>query len=94
MQNILRRKDLFAFALLMQSLSQQAMAQGLSNANTLMQNILTVMQGISVAVVSIAVMWVGYKMVFQHARWSEVANIVIGALFIGGAGAIASWLLG
>ena len=38
-------------------------------------------------------MWVGFKLAFQHAKWSEVSNIVIGAIIVGGAAGIASWLL-
>jgi type IV secretion system protein VirB2 len=69
-------------------------AQGLSKVNSLLQNLLTLLQGASAVIVAIAVIAVGYKMIFQQARWSEVSNIVIGALFIGGASSIASWLLG
>ena len=74
--------------------SAQAFAQGLSNVNTILQNVLTVLQGASAVIVAIAVITVGYRMIFHHARWSEVSNIVIGALFIGGATSIAGWLLG
>jgi type IV secretion system protein VirB2 len=71
-----------------------ARAQQLSNVTTLLQNVLTVMQGVAVVAVSIAIIWVGYKLVFQQARWSDVANIIFGAAFIGGASSIAHWLLG
>jgi len=74
--------------------SERAIAQGLSNVNTILQSVLTVLQGASAVIVAIAVITVGYRMIFQHARWSEVSNIVIGALFIGGATSIAGWLLG
>jgi len=73
--------------------SGAACAQGLSKVNTLLQNVLTLLQGASAVIVAIAVIMVGYRMIFQHARWSEVSNIVIGALFIGAASSIASWLL-
>jgi type IV secretory pathway VirB2 component (pilin) len=66
----------------------------LTSVNTLLQNVLNVMQGIGVVAVSIAILYVGYKMVFQQARWSDIANIVFGAAFIGGATSIAHWLLG
>lgn len=74
--------------------SPKVFAQGLSNVTTILQNVLTVLQGASAVIVAIAVITVGYRMIFQHARWSEVSNIVIGALFIGGATSIAGWLLG
>ena len=69
-------------------------AQSLSNVNTLLQNVFALLQGIAVVAVSIAIIWVGYKLVFQQARWSDVANIIFGAAFIGGATSIAHWLLG
>jgi type IV secretion system protein VirB2 len=47
----------------------------------------------AIAIISVAILWVGFKMIFQHAKWSEVSNIVIGSVFIGGASAIASQLM-
>jgi type IV secretion system protein VirB2 len=75
-------------------LTNSALAQTLSNVNTLLQNVLTLLQGIAVVAVSIAIIWVGYKLIFQQARWADVANLVFGAAFIGGATSIAHWLLG
>jgi type IV secretion system protein VirB2 len=75
-------------------LTDSAVAQTLSNVNTLLQNVLTLLQGIAVVAVSIAIIWVGYKLIFQQARWADVANLVFGAAFIGGATSIAHWLLG
>ena len=75
-------------------LTDSAIAQSLSNVNTLLQNVLTLLQGIAVVAVSIAIIWVGYKLIFQQARWADVANLVFGAAFIGGATSIAHWLLG
>ncbi len=71
-----------------------AAAQSLSNVTTLLQNVLSLLQGIAVVAVSIAIIWVGYKLIFQQARWADVANIIFGAAFIGGATSIAHWLLG
>jgi type IV secretory pathway VirB2 component (pilin) len=75
-------------------LTDSVVAQTLSNVNTLLQNVLTLLQGIAVVAVSIAIIWVGYKLIFQQARWADVANLVFGAAFIGGATSIAHWLLG
>lgn len=44
--------------------------------------------GIGVVVIVIAIMWVGVKMMFQHAKWSEVAHIFFGGILVGGAAAI------
>ncbi len=75
-------------------LAPSVQAQSLSNVNTLLQNVFNLLQGIAVVAVSIAIIWVGYKLIFQQARWADVANIIFGAAFIGGATSIAHWLLG
>ena len=66
----------------------------LEKVNTTLTVIQTMLVGIAVIVITIAVMWAGYKMVFQHSRWSEISNIVIGGILIGAAPAIAAWLAG
>lgn len=65
----------------------------IAKVNTVLTNIQTILVGASLLIVTIAIIWAGFKMVFQHAKWSEVSNIVIGAIFIGGAGGIANWLI-
>jgi type IV secretion system protein VirB2 len=54
----------------------------------------TTITGIGVVVMVIAIMWVGFKMMFQHAKWSEVAMIFFGGILIGGAAAIGPQLFG
>jgi len=44
-------------------------------------------------VVTIAIIWAGFKMIFQGARLSEVANILIGGSLIGGAAAMATFIV-
>lgn len=51
------------------------------------------MQVASVAVVTIAVIMAGYQIAFAHKRVADVAPILVGALVIGAAGQIASWLI-
>lgn len=45
-------------------------------------------------IVTLAIMWVGYKILFAGARFADVAYVFIGALFIGSAATIAGWLIG
>jgi type IV secretion system protein VirB2 len=66
---------------------------GLGKVNTTMQQIQTVLIGVAVTVFTIAIIWAGFKMAFQHAKWSEVSNIVIGGILVGGSSAIAAWLV-
>ena len=48
----------------------------------------------SIAVVTIAVIFAGYQIAFAHKRISDVAPILVGGLFIGAAGQIATMLIG
>ena len=65
----------------------------LAVVNTVMTNVSTVLTGVAVTCFTIAIMWAGFKMAFQHAKWSEISNIVIGGILVGGAAAIAAWLV-
>ena len=67
---------------------------GLEKVNTFVDNIKTVLTGISIGVVTIAIMWAGYKFLFKHADITEVGKILAGGLLIGGASELASYLLG
>ena len=47
---------------------------------------------VSITTITISIMWVGFKMIFQHSKWAEVAHIVMGAGLVGGASGIAAIL--
>jgi type IV secretion system protein VirB2/type IV secretion system protein PtlA len=68
-------------------------AGGLGKVNSFMDDIVGVLHGISIAVVTIAVMWAGYKYLFKHSDITECAKILGGGLLIGGAGEIAAFLV-
>ncbi|WP_230182678.1 TrbC/VirB2 family protein [Aquabacterium sp. CECT 9606] len=65
----------------------------ISKVNTVMANVQTVLVGVAVTMFTLAIMWAGFKMAFQHAKWSEISNIVIGGILVGGAAGIAAWLI-
>ena len=65
----------------------------IARVNTVMTNIQNILVGVSVVAFTIALVWAGFKMAFQHAKWSEISNIVIGGIIVGGAAGIAGWLL-
>lgn len=72
--------------------AQPAFAQ-IDKVNTTMTMIQNVLVGVSLIAFTIALMWAGFKMAFQHAKWSEISNIVIGGILVGGAAAIAALLV-
>ena len=67
--------------------TSNAQAQ-ISKVNTVTGNIQTVLTGVAVTVFTLALMFAGFKMAFQHAKWSEVSNIVIGGILVGGLQAV------
>jgi type IV secretion system protein VirB2 len=87
-----RAGSLLICALALAGASTPALAQ-ISKVDTVMTNIQTVLSGVAVVAFTIALIWAGFKMAFQHAKWSEISNIVIGAILVGGASGIASWLI-
>ena len=70
------------------------LAQGFDRINTTVQNVNAILVTISVAVVTIAIIWAGFKMIFQGARLADVANVLIGGTLVGGAAAFASYIAG
>lgn len=66
---------------------------GLSSVNTFMEQVVSMLKGAGVLIVTIAIMWAGYKMLFKGASFSEVALIFVGGLLIGGAATIAGYLI-
>jgi len=79
--------------LLQGALVRAASAQGFEKINTTIMNIKAIVAVVSVAVVTIAIVWAGFKMIFQAARLSDVANVLIGGTLIGGAAAFASFIV-
>ncbi len=69
------------------------LAQGFDKINTTVTNVQTILVTISIAVVTIAIIWAGFKMIFQGARLADVANVLIGGTLIGGAAAFASYIV-
>lgn len=87
-----QRNSAKAVAVAMAFATSPAFAQ-VTKVNTVMANVQTVLVGAAVTIFTLAIMWAGFKMAFQHAKWSEISNIVIGGIFVGGAGGFAAWLI-
>ena len=60
---------------------------------TFFNNINSLLNVASIAIVTIAVIFAGYQIAFAHKRISDVAPILIGGLLIGAASQIAGMLL-
>jgi type IV secretion system protein VirB2 len=74
-------------------LPQLVTAQGFDKINTTVTNVQAILVTISIAVVTIAIIWAGFKMIFQGARLADVANVLLGGTIIGGAAAFAGYIV-
>ena len=74
-----------------------AMAQDVSGAtarvNSFFGNINSLLNVASIAIVTIAVIFAGYQIAFNHKRIGDVAPVLIGGFLIGAAAQIAKMLL-
>lgn len=89
----LKRAGLALTPVLMSLAHQAALAQGFEKINTTTNNVVTILVTIAVAVVTAAIMWAGFKMIFQAARLADVANILFGGTLICGASAMAAFIV-
>lgn len=63
-------------------------ADGFTKANTLMENISTGLYSLAGATITIAVLWVGYKVLYNKQALSECSGIIIGGILIASATAV------
>ncbi|MBN8490703.1 MAG: TrbC/VirB2 family protein [Burkholderiales bacterium] len=90
----LKHPAIVALALLAAPLAWAQEAGGsFDKINTTVTNVQAILVTISIAVVTIAIIWAGFKMIFQGARLADVANVLIGGTLIGGAAAFASYIV-
>lgn len=73
--------------------SSPAFAQ-LDRGTTMLNSVSTWLLSIGVVVLTIALMFVGFRMMFQAAQWKDVAPVFWGGVLIGGAAGIAGMLIG
>lgn len=69
-------------------------ASGTAAVNSLFDKILSVLQGVSVVVVTCAIIWAGYKMLWDGASIRAVAGPVLGAVVIASAPWLAELMVG
>ena len=69
-------------------------AAGPQSVTTFFNTIDTTLQTVSLVVVSISVMWAGFRVLFMGNAFQEVAKPLLGGIMIGSAGWIASLFVG
>ena len=85
-------KTAYAMALVLASDAALA-AQGGLNVESKFTAIRDVLQGCGVVVLTIAIMWAGYKIMFQGQTLREVAPPLLGAILFAGATGLAGLLI-
>jgi type IV secretion system protein VirB2 len=89
---------LVVFAMMFSSLAMAAGGGDFSETSTTLTKFMTNVQGIltaiSIAVVTIAIIFCGYQIAFANKRIADVAPIMVGAVLIGAAAQIAKMLIG
>lgn len=74
------------------AITSPAFAQ-LAKGTTMLTTVQSWLTTISVIVVTLALMFVGFRMVFNAAQWKDVAPVFWGGVVIGGAAGIAGMLI-
>lgn len=90
--NSQRRNQALAFSA-MAFLSSPAFAQ-LEKGTEMLETVSTWLLSIGVVTLTIALMFVGFRMMFMAAQWKDVAPVFWGGVIIGGAAGIAGMLIG
>lgn len=68
-------------------------AGGFAKAEQTVDKVVVFLTTVAIAVVTIAIMWAGYKVLFMKNTLSDVSNILIGGTLIGGAAGAAAWII-
>ncbi|OBV30140.1 conjugal transfer protein TraC [Helicobacter sp. CLO-3] len=68
-------------------------AGGLDKVNSLMSVVSTALYAVGVVVLTIAIMWAGFKIMFQGQTLREVAPPLLGGILVGAASGIAGLLI-
>ncbi len=82
-------KLVMAFAIM----TEIATAGGLAKVNTLMTNVSTALQALSLATITVAILWVGYKVLFAGVALRDMGSTILGAVIIASAAQIAALLV-
>ncbi|ONK05511.1 conjugal transfer protein [Pectobacterium actinidiae] len=80
-----KRKHWPAFSSLLISTQTLAAGSGFNKANDTLSNTATGLLGLAAVTITLATMWVGYKVLFDGKSLHDMRNVIIGAILIVGA---------
>ncbi|WKV51508.1 TrbC/VirB2 family protein [Dickeya fangzhongdai] len=80
-----KRNDLPAFFPAFISTQTLAAGSGFTKANDTLSNTSTGLLGLAAVTITLATMWVGYRVLFDGKSLHDMRNVIIGAILIVGA---------
>lgn len=83
---------IFRFLIALVVTTSMSMA-GLEKAQELMDTVSDALTALSLATVTFAILWVGYKVLFTRAALGDMGSTILGAVIIASAAQIASMLV-
>lgn len=90
----LARLGAFAAATAACAPAMAGVAAGMAKASTLLGEVSSGLTALGLIVVTIAILFVGFRMIFRNAQWADLAPVFWGGLLVGGASALAGALMG
>ena len=57
-----------------------------------LNNIQAWLIGVGAIIVTCALLWIAYKMIFDHAKWADMTKVFWGGAIAGSASVIAAWI--
>lgn len=84
----------FVLLLTLTVLSPPALADGFSKANILLQKISAGLTGLAIITITIATIWVGYKVLWDGNSLKDCKAIIIGGILIASAAEVSALLMG
>ncbi|WP_275166514.1 TrbC/VirB2 family protein [Citrobacter koseri] len=82
---IMRKRRYSAVASVLLSVPVLAADSGFNKANETLSNTSTGLLGLAAVTITLATMWVGYKVLFDGKSLHDMRNVIIGAILIVGA---------
>lgn len=87
-------KNKISLALLVTILPSIVYGAGIEKANVLMENLYTAFHSLAVITVTLAVLYIGYKVMFGGRALQDFGQIIIGAVLIVSAAEIGAYFVG
>lgn len=83
-----------ALVVVLLGLSSPAFAGGFDRVTTVFNRVNTVLIAAGVSIMTMAILWCGYKVTFRGASFEDISKPLIGGIILGTAPVLAGFLMG